>query len=67
MKIFQDEHIEFPEYTFSDIDNDKKIEIKVSGEEHESLHDYRAKIQRVYEYNQEQNNFILIDSKTTEI
>ncbi len=66
-EIFKDQYIEFPEYTFSDLDGNGKMEIRVIGEEHESLHDYRAIIKRVYEYNPSGNNFILINSETTEI
>jgi len=66
-QIFNDEYIEYPEYTFSDLDDDGKMEIRVIGEESKAPRDYHIDIKRVYEYDSGRNSFILIDSEITEI
>ncbi|MFC1613650.1 hypothetical protein ACFL23_05020 [Patescibacteria group bacterium] len=66
-EIFNVRDLLYPEYTFSDLDGDGKMEIRVVGEDHDAPRDYRANIKRVYEYAPKQNSFILIDSEITEI
>lgn len=61
-KIFESEFSLFPEYTFSDLDLDGKMEIKMEGELKDAPSDYRAFVERIYEYNEEKNSFELVGS-----
>lgn len=61
-KIFESEFSLFPEYTFSDLDLDGKMEIKMEGELKDAPSDYHAFVERIYEYNEEKNGFVLAGS-----
>lgn len=57
-KIFEGEFSLFPEYTFSDLDRDGRMEIKMEGELKDAPNDYCAFVERIYEYNEEKNGFV---------
>lgn len=57
-KIFESEFSLFPEYTFSDLDRDGRMEIKMEGELKDAPNDYCAFVERIYEYNEEKNGFV---------
>ncbi|MDO9399125.1 MAG: hypothetical protein Q7T79_00340 [bacterium] len=59
-QIFDSEFSLFPKYTFSDIDNDGLMEIKMQGELKDAVKDYHAQIEIIYEYNQKENDFVKI-------
>ncbi len=59
-KIFESEFSLFPEYTFSDLDLDGRMEIKMEGEFKDAPGDYHAFVERIYEYNEEKNGFVKI-------
>jgi hypothetical protein len=59
-KIFESGFSLFPEYTFSDLDLDGKMEIKMEGELKNASSDYRAFVERIYKYNEEKNGFELV-------
>jgi len=59
-KILESDFALFPKYTFSDLDHDGQIEIKMEGEIKDAPRDYRALVQKIYEYSKEKNDFIKI-------
>ncbi|MDP2736800.1 MAG: hypothetical protein Q8O59_03450, partial [bacterium] len=59
-KIFESEFSLFPEYTFSDLDRDGLIEIKMEGELRDAVKSYHAQVEKIYEYDKEKNNFVKI-------
>jgi hypothetical protein len=58
-EIFKYRKPVYPVYTFSDIDNDMRMEIKIEGEIKNAAPDYGELVEEIYEYNPEKNNFIL--------
>lgn len=59
-EIFHSEFSLFPDYTFSDLDHDGKIEIKMQGELRDAIKDYHVEVQKTYEYNKNKNDFVKI-------
>lgn len=55
----RDNDIYYSNYTFSDMDNDNKIEIKINGEIRHTP-EHGKKVQRIYEYDSSKNAFNII-------
>lgn len=61
-EIFKNEELMYPEYTISDVDLDGKVEIKIKGAP-QDITDYQEQVEKIYEYNQKQQEFILIEQE----
>ncbi|MBU0619521.1 MAG: hypothetical protein V1768_02090 [Patescibacteria group bacterium] len=66
-QIFHSEFSLFPKFTFSDLDNDGLMEIKMQGELKDAMKSYRANVEIIHEYDKKTNSFIKIKEVEEEI
>lgn len=62
VEIFSNRDLLYPEYIFSDMNLNNRIEIKINGEVRDAVRGYSQTVQKIYEYNKTQNKFIPIQT-----